>query len=175
MADKQMFSFHFDVGNSNTGHVGFCARVTAENPWDAERILKATIPSEGCKISLAQTEDWKSVEYAEVYFNPEALDWRKDIDMFSDEKCDDYDFNPKEWNPEEKKPLHPGQIARLKEAALENLCEDCDNNKAFLRSLLIQHLEGCNLETLCQMISDDMGIVKDIVGFDVATGKENDD
>jgi len=95
--------------------------------------------------------------------------------MFSDGKGDDYGFNPAEWNPEQRTTLHPGQIARLKEAALENLCEDCDNNKAFLRSLLIQHLEGCNLETLCQMISDDMDIVKDIVGFDVATGKENDD
>ena len=37
-------SYHFDLGNSTDGPIGFCARVTADSPEDALAALKDALP-----------------------------------------------------------------------------------------------------------------------------------
>ena len=62
-------SYHFDVGNSSVGHIGFCARVLAESPEEAVAVLRELIPPE---IERVCNNDPR-IEYADVYFNPKAF------------------------------------------------------------------------------------------------------
>jgi len=76
MANKERLkSFHFDVGNSTTGPIGFCARVRAKSKEEALKILKSNLPEEH---ELGGNKE-EGIEYLNVYFNEEKV-FLKDID-----------------------------------------------------------------------------------------------
>lgn len=76
-------SFHFSLGNSTSGPVGFCVRVTAKNSKEALAKVKKAIEWFNAELDVAKStglrgED-KDIEYFHVYFSPEAIS-EKDID-----------------------------------------------------------------------------------------------
>lgn len=78
-----MKSFHFDLGNSTKGPIGFCAVVKAKTEKEALALLKAALPTD-VKIDPCGTDEQNSaVEYIEVYFNDKAITL-KDIDEEND-------------------------------------------------------------------------------------------
>lgn len=78
-----MKSFHFDLGNSTKGPVGYCAVIKAETEKEALEILKAVLPTDE-KIQPCGTDEQNAaVEYIEVYFNDKAITL-KDIDEEND-------------------------------------------------------------------------------------------
>jgi len=89
---KTKNSFHFSVGNSSHGHIGFCARVFADTPQEAAELLKEGLPEYVPRICNGE-----AFEYTHVYFNPDAIDWRKDIDEYTDEDGEDCAFDPADW------------------------------------------------------------------------------
>ena len=75
-----MNSYHFDVGNSSKGPVGFCARVKAENEKEAVSKLRNLLEhSEHFEIDLAVEDRDKGIEYLNFYVNP-AYVFESDID-----------------------------------------------------------------------------------------------
>lgn len=86
-------SYHFDLGNSTEGPIGYCARVVAESPEEACEILRDRIDKLfSCARVWGEGED----EYIEVYFGlPRTI---------SEEAIDDWE--PLEYH--EKPPL-PGE------------------------------------------------------------------
>lgn len=88
-----MKSFHFNMGNSSTGEIGFCARVKAETKKKAVQLLKDALEqlSDGHKVWDDKSDDPQElpdgVQYVRVYFNPDAVKARC-IDE-SDELCPD--------------------------------------------------------------------------------------
>jgi hypothetical protein len=75
-----MTSYHFDVGNSNTGPIGMCARITAETKEDAIEILRDVLPDE-FEIPC----DHGAIEYIQVYLNADNVT-EKDVDDEEDEE-----------------------------------------------------------------------------------------
>lgn len=73
-----MKSYHFDVGNSNVGHIGLSARVIAKSKAEALEKLKAALPE-----MFGVTRDEDDVVYIHVYLNPDAFTV-KDIDEFDE-------------------------------------------------------------------------------------------
>lgn len=71
MADERIF--HFDVGDSTYGSIGFCAAVRARSRSAALKRLRKNLPRE---LPIAPQE---GAEYIRVYINPCALSTR-DID-----------------------------------------------------------------------------------------------
>ncbi len=71
-------SYHFSLGNSSTGPVGFCARIIASSKEEAVRLMKATMPEEHMVVEYLD-----EVDYFQVYFNPAAIS-EKDIDEVDD-------------------------------------------------------------------------------------------
>jgi hypothetical protein len=63
-----MNSYHFDVGNSNQGPVGFCARIRANSPEEALERLRFLLPESSLVFEQPEHE-----EYIDAYFNPDAL------------------------------------------------------------------------------------------------------
>jgi hypothetical protein len=63
-------SYHFDLGDSTNGPIGFCARITADSEEEALRILTDALPPE-YRIDIDPEVD--GVEYIAVYFNPDAI------------------------------------------------------------------------------------------------------
>lgn len=86
-----MPSYHFSLGNSSTGPVGFCARIVAESPEAALQELKQHLPAEH-ELDL-EDEDGDPIgkapgsPYIEVYFNIDAITVA-DIDEVDDEDDD---------------------------------------------------------------------------------------
>jgi hypothetical protein len=76
-----MKSYHFDLGNSNEGPIGMCARVLAKDKTEAVQKLHAAL-GEYAEISSASG----AIEYIHVYFNAEAID-ESDIDDWEDEEA----------------------------------------------------------------------------------------
>jgi hypothetical protein len=69
-----MKSFHFDLGNSSEGPVGFCAVVKARTREDALALLKEALPSEQLVSDpYADADERGEVEYIQVYFNENAV------------------------------------------------------------------------------------------------------
>ena len=69
-----MISYHFDIGDSADGPIGFCARVTAPSRKRALQILRETLPySLGVAGEHRVARDDGFVEYIVVYFNPSAV------------------------------------------------------------------------------------------------------
>ena len=73
-------SYHFNLGNSTDGHVGYCASVIATSKVHAVRILKGAI---GLEAKIRPVEGDERVEYIEVYFNPDKISVA-DIDEVND-------------------------------------------------------------------------------------------
>lgn len=75
----KLMSYHFSLGNSTDGPIGFCARVNANSRANAARILKERLEEFTSDLSLSVQEMQSTGEYIEVYFNPDAIS-AKDID-----------------------------------------------------------------------------------------------
>jgi hypothetical protein len=76
-------SFHFDLGNSNDGQVGACARVRASSKKEALEILLSHLGDEG-EVEVideftSDGDDDKGIEYFNVYLNYDLIT-TKDID-----------------------------------------------------------------------------------------------
>lgn len=67
-----MKSFHFELGNSSDGPVGFCARIKAEDEEEAVAILRDAIEELNRELA-SPTDLGDNVEYLEVYFNPAKI------------------------------------------------------------------------------------------------------
>lgn len=66
--------YHFSLGNSTDGPIGFCALIEAESEKQAVSILQEALPEE-----LAVESSNGGVIYIEVYFNSAKVS-AKDID-----------------------------------------------------------------------------------------------
>lgn len=70
-------SYHFDLGNSSKGPIGFCARVIAKSAKEAvEKLRKAvsTMNEEHDVLKAAGLkEEVPGLEYFEVYFNADKI------------------------------------------------------------------------------------------------------
>lgn len=68
-------SYHFDLGNSNEGPVGFRARVIADTREEALSILQRRLEDLGqaCMAFDGADGDGAREEYIEVYFNGENV------------------------------------------------------------------------------------------------------
>jgi hypothetical protein len=64
-------SYHFDLGNSSDGPIGFCAVVKADSPEGAVELLKERLPGEIKVPALDGVGE--AGEYIEVYFNAEKI------------------------------------------------------------------------------------------------------
>ena len=67
-----MNSYHFDIGNSSTGPLGFCARVTASSKEEAVKRLRERFSSDNCEHEIGK-QGTRSGEYYCVYFNTDAI------------------------------------------------------------------------------------------------------
>ncbi len=76
---KKDKSFHFDLGNSSPGPVGYCARVIAATSAEALQKLKNAMPDEVEIHKCIDRTEHPDIQYITVYFNPAALRIR-DID-----------------------------------------------------------------------------------------------
>lgn len=94
---KKLKSYHFSLGNSSTGPIGYCARLSAHSKKEAVEILKRVIALE---VEVPRCSDKDSdnarVEYIEAYLNEEAIK-ESDIDEVDahcevDDCTDDADF-----------------------------------------------------------------------------------
>jgi hypothetical protein len=65
---SKLKSFHFDLGNSNTGPIGMCARIVARTKRDAVRRLRDLLP-----ISLEPLGSLGRGEYVAVYINHDKI------------------------------------------------------------------------------------------------------
>ncbi len=63
-----MKEYHFSLGNSSKGAIGFCASVRAESRAEAVDILSAALPSE-----ISVPCGGGGVEYVQVYFNVDKI------------------------------------------------------------------------------------------------------
>jgi hypothetical protein len=79
-------SYHFDLGDSNAGPVGYCARVFAETSEEAVEILRRCIKA-NLSTPLHLGPDDHDIEYLELYFNEEAIT----VDAIDDEEPVDDD------------------------------------------------------------------------------------
>lgn len=74
-----MKRFHFSLGNSSKGPIGFCATVTAEDMNDAVKKLKAAVAwlgeLDGKKASGMGAEH-PDVDYLQIYLNANAITCR---------------------------------------------------------------------------------------------------
>lgn len=69
-----MPNYHFDCGNSNEGHIGFCARVNAATPEEALQKLKDRLPMEvEVKYHEVVPEMDPRSEYIQIYITPENI------------------------------------------------------------------------------------------------------
>lgn len=75
-------SYLFDVGDSSSGPIGFCARIVAESREKALEILKRHLPESWEVNSNPDEKDSDAVEYIQVYFNDNFITV-KDADSWS--------------------------------------------------------------------------------------------
>lgn len=90
---SKLKSYHFNLGNSSNGPIGFCARVWATSRAAAVKQLRAWIEEGNNEAEVVvhkePLESPHSIEYVTVYFNPTAVS-TKDIDEVDDVKPEDY-------------------------------------------------------------------------------------
>lgn len=75
-----MTSYHFDVGNSNDGPIGFCARVLADSREEAVERLRLALDNmqdnyknfDDCTDDKSESPG-EGIEYVKVYFNADAI------------------------------------------------------------------------------------------------------
>ncbi len=63
-----MKEYHFSLGNSDKGPIGYCAVVKAASKADAVEVLRAALPQEHPVI-----DGYESIVYLTVYFNEAAV------------------------------------------------------------------------------------------------------
>lgn len=66
------FLYHFDLGNSTTGAVGFSAEVLAESPESAVQLLQDLLPEE-ISVPVGFIGSQGGITYANVYVNTRAI------------------------------------------------------------------------------------------------------
>jgi hypothetical protein len=87
MRQKKLKSYLFDMGDSNHGPIGYCARVRAESKEEAADILREAIPEEIEAVSFICYPRDQRVEYFNVYINPDAIT----ADIINDGGTEDVD------------------------------------------------------------------------------------
>jgi len=69
-----MNRYHFSLGNSTEGPIGFCAEVVAATQSEATAKLKRTLRNvSGSACEVAVGDPNRDVECLNVYFNPTAI------------------------------------------------------------------------------------------------------
>jgi hypothetical protein len=69
-----MNSFHFSLGNSTSGPIGFCAQVAANTRGEAAaKLRRAVQQSTGAAGEVLIRSAGPNIEYLAVYFNPDAI------------------------------------------------------------------------------------------------------
>lgn len=80
---SKLKSYHFDLGNSTNGAIGFCGRVQARDSKAAVSKLKYLLGLLNGEYDLAKGAGLKGqdedLEYLSIYFNTDAIS-EKDID-----------------------------------------------------------------------------------------------
>lgn len=79
----ELTSYHFDLGNSFSGPIGACARVTAKDCERAVGILRSALEFLERQYEVLRHEE--GVEYLTVYFNPQKIT----ADNIDDEEADE--------------------------------------------------------------------------------------
>ena len=80
-------SYHFDMGNSNKGPIGMCARVRASSKAQALELLQAALPQE-VNVDAETAEPGEAgIEYIEIYITADNIQTRHvdDIEPVDDE------------------------------------------------------------------------------------------
>jgi hypothetical protein len=78
MDTPQHYRYHFSLGNSSSGSIGFCAAVYATSEDDAIRLLRDALPE-----SVTVHADIPAVDYVEVYFGDNDAITVADIDAIT--------------------------------------------------------------------------------------------
>jgi len=94
---RRMKSYHFSLGNSTNGPVGYCARVLAMSKEEAVEKLSKILPESHNVFGDNQFREPLGPEYVEVYFNCEGFPTVDDIDEWEWEDVPD-DYVPLEEN-----------------------------------------------------------------------------
>jgi hypothetical protein len=73
-----MKSYHFDLGNSTSGPVGYCARITASSEEEAVQRLQQIIREQSAFDNEGEFEVWAGEdgsrdEYLTLYLNPDVI------------------------------------------------------------------------------------------------------
>lgn len=74
-----MPTYHFDIGNSSVGPIGYCARIEADDKEEAVAKLRDMV-----RYASVPLMDMGN-EYVRVYFNHESIT----VDMIDDEMTED--------------------------------------------------------------------------------------
>ena len=67
---SKLKSYHFDIGNSNTGPLGMCARIRATSKAEALSLFQEAL---GDWASVQPCDNERAVEYIHVYFNDDYV------------------------------------------------------------------------------------------------------
>jgi hypothetical protein len=70
---KKQYSYHFSLGDSSKGPVGYCARIVATSPKKAVELLREIIAEEQEVDKCGTDAQNDKCEYIEAYFNPGAI------------------------------------------------------------------------------------------------------
>lgn len=89
----------FDIGNSSTGQVGFCARMAGESAQDAlDRLKEILAPYDDTIASLGELAEHEEGEYMNTYLNTDNITLA-DITDFEADDADDADEAETEAEP----------------------------------------------------------------------------
>lgn len=80
--EPRLRAYHFDLGDSTDGPVGFCAVVLAKSKGEALKLLQKRLTDIGDKLEIIVDE--ARIEYIAIYFNPLAIT-SKNIDTIWDQ------------------------------------------------------------------------------------------
>lgn len=79
-----MNTYHFSLGDSSEGPIGYCAAIMADTPEKALLILQEKIESIDHELEITYTiGDFKQGEYVCIYFNAGDIS-TNDIDFWND-------------------------------------------------------------------------------------------
>ncbi len=104
-------NYHFSLGNTNKGAVGFCAVVRSTSKVKAVEILKSSLPFE-YETGIDQNDETGSLEYVAFYTNSERITVRDIDEVEAVEYCDDC-----------KEPLPRSGAIGCPDGA--EICQDC--------------------------------------------------
>ncbi len=80
--------YHFSLGNTNKGAVGFCAVVRSTSKAKAVEILRSSIP-EDYETYMEENDETGSLEYVTFYTNTNRITVKDIDDVEKVEYCDD--------------------------------------------------------------------------------------